>query len=252
MLHSNIQDRFQKTVTDPLEHDWHYQVKSGISDASKFETPYYLNLKNKNLIEAQKYLYDLNNNLLLKSDKEIAAELSSVDVPELFLPLLAVIPQRVTEDLVQLLKQKEQIIVHVSINHPDECTFELMEACNKLADNGIIINNHMTLLKGVNDNAEVVKELNLKLLMMRVRPYSIYIYERRSGESNFFKVTRQDGIDILEALRGWTSGLAVPHVLVQNEDNSFEAVLPNYVKKNEGESFVFRNYKHMDYEYFNS
>ncbi len=227
MLHSNIQAHFKKIAPAP--------------DMESFKSQ---------LTEAQKYLY--KENLLLKSDKEIIESLISSDISELFLPLLAVTPERITDSLISLLKEKEQVIVHVSINHPTECTFELMEACNKLADNGIIINNHMTLLKGINNKAEIVKELNLKLLMMRVRPYSIYIYEKRKNESEFFAVTRQDGIDILEALRGWTSGLAVPHVLVQNDKNSFEAVLPNYIKKNEGESFVFRNYKHMDYEYFNS
>lgn len=246
--------------------DWKWQLTIAESDKQKcFISHYYLNLKENDsvqcpiarLIDGQKYLYDMTNNLLTLSDDEIISKIEALNINtttgiiEIFFPMLTVLPQRINAKLINSFKNKGQVIIHLSINHPKECSLEFFEACNLLADSGFILNNHMTLLKGVNDSVETVKELNLKLLMMRVRPYSIYLYEKRQKESPFFEVTRQSGVDIINSLRGWISGLAVPHLLMPNENNSFDAILPNYIKKSDGENFVFRNYKNLDYEYAN-
>lgn len=263
--HSISQD--YKNIS-PLEWaDWQWQMSNVIekeNDQDIFATPYYLNLRSqsekscpiKKLILVQKYLYKLDQNILRLNDQDLLfainqANFNSEGLTEIYLPFLSVLPQRVSESLLTQLKKRDQVIIHISINHPQECTLELFEACSKLADSGFIINNQMTLLKGINDSKEIVKDLNLKLLMMRVRPYLIYAYENIVGAPGF-AIEKEVGVEILDSLRGWTSGLAVPHLLVQSQTNTFKAHLPNYIKKSQGEYFVFRNFKNLEFQYTNS
>ena len=153
---------------------------------------------------------------------------------------------------VDMTTNNDTVIIHTNIQHASECTLELFNACSALADAGFLLNNRMTFLKGINDTAAAVKELNLKLLMMRVRPYLIYLHEVRSNLSEFLKVDKSTGIQILDSLRGWTSGLAVPHLIFCDKDNNKNPILPNYIKENNGDSYVFRNYKNLDFKYVNS
>lgn len=241
--------------------DWRWQIK-GLQGKENFWPPYYLNLclssgpELERLKAVQKFLFDTNENSLLLSDEELLERLKETRPAQgglinIFLPWLSVLPQRIHPSLVEQMTFKGQAVIHLSINHPDECTQELFAACNLLADKGFILNNHMTLLKGVNDDPKSVKELNLKLLMMRIRPYSIYLFETRKHESECFNVSKEQGVAILESLRGWTSGLAVAHLLVEKETKTYETLLPNYIKKREGEHFIFRNYRFMDFDYVN-
>ncbi len=87
---------------------------------------------------------------------------------------LVTLPQRITDSLARMLSRYNPIFVHTHFNHPRECTLEAFDACAKLADAGCVLQNQMVLLKGVNDDAAIVKELNHKLLLMRVRPYYIF------------------------------------------------------------------------------
>jgi lysine 2,3-aminomutase len=108
----------------------------------------------------------------------------------------------------------------------------------------------MVLMKGINDDPKIVKELNHKLLMMSVRPYYIYQCDLAKGISHF-RTPVSTGIEIIEALRGWTSGMAVPHFVVDAPKGGGKIpVIPNYVVSHEGHKLTLRNYKGGIFEYF--
>lgn len=115
---------------------------------------------------------------------------------------LVTLPQRITDDFAKMLSKYHPVFVHTHFNHPKECTQEAFDACARLANAGCVINNQMVLLKGVNDKPEIVKELNHKLLMMRVRPYYIFQCDQSQGISHF-RTPIETGINIIEHLRWW-------------------------------------------------
>jgi lysine 2,3-aminomutase len=162
---------------------------------------------------------------------------------------LVTLPQRVTDDLVRMLRTHHPVYVNTHFNHPRECTAEAFEACRRLADAGCAIGNQMVLLKGVNDDPRTVMELNHKLLLMRVRPYYIYQCDLAQGIGHF-RTPVETGVRIIAALRGHTSGLAVPHFVVDAPDGGGKIPLnPDYVVSHEGKRWVFRNYAGNEYEY---
>ncbi len=162
---------------------------------------------------------------------------------------LVTLPQRVTDDFVRMLRRHHPVYVNTHFNHPKECTAEAFEAARRLADAGCVLGNQMVLLKGVNDDPDIVKELNHKLLLMRIRPYYIYQCDLARGISHF-RTPVEAGIRILEHLRGHTSGLAVPYFVVDAPNGGGKIpVNPDYVVQHEGKRWVFRNYAGKEYEY---
>ena len=162
---------------------------------------------------------------------------------------LVTLPQRITADLVKMLRQHHPVFVNTHFNHPKECTEESFDACRRLADAGCVIGNQMVLLKGINDDPKTVKELNHKLLMMRVRPYYIYQCDLAQGISHF-RTPVETGIKIIEALRGHTSGLAVPHFVVDGPNGGGKIpLMPEYVVKHEGKQWTLRNYAGKEFVY---
>lgn len=162
---------------------------------------------------------------------------------------LVTLPQRITDDFARMLRKYHPVFVHTHYNHPKECTKEAFDACAKLADAGCVLNNQMVLLKGVNDDPKIVKELNHKLLMMRVRPYYIYQCDLSQGISHF-RTPVEKGLEILEALRGHTSGMAVPYYVIDAPGGGGKIpLLPQYVVKHEGKRWVLRNYENKEFEY---
>jgi lysine 2,3-aminomutase len=163
---------------------------------------------------------------------------------------LVTLPQRVTRDFAQMLRKHLPLFVHTHFNHPKECTREAYEACRLLADAGCVLGNQMVLMKGINDDPMVVKELNHKLLMMSVRPYYIYQCDLAKGISHF-RTPVEVGIEIIEKLRGWTSGMAVPHFVVDGPKGGGKIPLvPNYVVKRGDKKWTLRNYKGLQFDYF--
>jgi lysine 2,3-aminomutase len=163
---------------------------------------------------------------------------------------LVTLPQRVTSDFVYMLRKHQPVYVNTHFNHPKECTAEAFEAARQLADAGCVIGNQMVLLKGVNDEPKTVMELNHKLLLMRVRPYYIYQCDLARGISHF-RTTVEAGRKIIRSLRGFTSGLAVPHFVVDAPQGGGKIpVNPDYVIRHEGKKWVFRNFQGKDYTYF--
>jgi lysine 2,3-aminomutase len=165
---------------------------------------------------------------------------------------LVTLPQRVTDDFVAMVRKHRPVYIHTHFNHPVECTAEAFEACARLADAGCPINNQMVLMKGINDDPQVVKRLNHMLLMMRVRPYYIFQCDMSQGISHF-RTTIQTGINIIEHLRGHTSGMAVPHYVIDAPGGGGKIpILPQYVKSMSDEKLVLRNYKNDEYVYIQS
>ena len=124
-----------------------------------------------------------------------------------------VMPQRITDDLCNMLKKYHPIWLNTHFNHPKEMTPEAMEACRKLADAGIPLGNQSVLLRGVNDDVHVMRNLMHALVKNRVRPYYIYQCDLSLGIEHF-RTPVSKGIEIIEGLRGHTSGYAVPTFVV--------------------------------------
>ncbi|MCC7442121.1 MAG: KamA family radical SAM protein [Bdellovibrionales bacterium] len=162
---------------------------------------------------------------------------------------LVTLPQRITDDFAKMLSKYHPVFVHTHFNHPKECTQEAFDACARLANAGCVINNQMVLLKGVNDDWRIVKELNHKLLMMRVRPYYIFQCDMSQGISHF-RTPVEKGLEIIENLRGWTSGMAVPHYVIDAPGGGGKIpMLPKYLEKHEGRKWYLRNFKNEKYVY---
>ena len=165
---------------------------------------------------------------------------------------LVTLPQRITDDFCKMLKKYQPVFIHTHFNHPKECTEEAFDACARLADAGCVINNQMVLLKGINDNPKTVMELNHKLLMMRVRPYYIFQADLAQGIAHF-RTPVEKGLEIIQALRGWTSGMAVPHYVIDGPGGGGKIpLLPNYLVSHVGNKWVLRNYKGIEYTYTDS
>ncbi len=162
---------------------------------------------------------------------------------------LVTLPQRVSLAFCSMLKKHHPVFVNTHFNHPKECTAEAYEAARRLADAGCVIGNQMVLLKDVNDDPAVVKALNHKLLMMRIRPYYIYQCDLAKGISHF-RTPIEKGLEIIRALRGWTSGLAVPHFVVDAPNGGGKIPLgPDYIVRREGKKVTLRNYAGKEYVY---
>ncbi len=162
---------------------------------------------------------------------------------------LVTLPQRITDDFCKMLKKYQPVFIHTHFNHPKECTQEAFDACARLADAGCVLNNQMVLLKGINDDAQIVKELNHKLLLMRVRPYYIFQCDMAQGISHF-RTPVEKGLEIIQKLRGWTSGMAVPHYVIDAPGGGGKIpLLPNYLIKHEGKKWILRNYKGVEFTY---
>lgn len=154
-----------------------------------------------------------------------------------------VLPQRITSNLVDIIKKYHPVWVNTHFNHPHEITPESQKAIATLADAGIPLGNQSVLLKGVNDCPNLMKELVHKLVMMRVRPYYIYQCDLSKGIEHF-RTPVSRGIEIIELLRGHTSGFAVPTFVVDAPGGGGKIpVAPTYVISQSPEKIILRNYE---------
>jgi lysine 2,3-aminomutase len=154
-----------------------------------------------------------------------------------------VMPQRITDELVNMLKKYHPLWINTHINHPNEITFESSKACIKLADAGIPMGNQTVLLRGVNDCVHVMRELVRKLLTIRVRPYYIYQCDLSRGIEHF-RTPVSSGIEIIEGLRGHTSGMAVPTFVIDAPGGGGKIpLMPNYVISRNSKKTIMRNYQ---------
>ena len=154
-----------------------------------------------------------------------------------------VCPQRITDDLVNMLKKYHPIWLNTHFNHPNEVTPEAMEACAKMANAGIPLGNQSVLLRGVNDCVNIMKNLAHCLVKMRVRPYYIYQCDLSMGLEHF-RTPVSKGIEIIEGLRGHTSGYAVPTFVVDAPGGGGKTpVMPAYVISQSPGRVVLRNFE---------
>jgi lysine 2,3-aminomutase len=160
-----------------------------------------------------------------------------------------VLPQRITPKLCNMIKKYHPVYVNTHFNHPREVTPEARKACEMLADAGCPVGNQTVLMKDVNDDADVIKELMQKLLSMRVKPYYLYMADETKG-ANHFRTSIRKGIEIMDKLRGYTSGLAVPYFVIDAPGGGGKIpLLPEYVVHQDEEKIVLRNYKGDIYVY---
>jgi lysine 2,3-aminomutase len=154
-----------------------------------------------------------------------------------------VLPYRITDDLVRVLRKHHPLWVNTHFNHPREITASSKEALARLADAGIPLGNQSVLLAGVNDCPRVMRSLVHKLVMNRVRPYYIYQCDLAEGLSHF-RTPVGKGIEIIESLIGHTSGFAVPSFVVDAPGGGGKIRLsPNYLLSWSTNKVVLRNYE---------
>jgi lysine 2,3-aminomutase len=161
----------------------------------------------------------------------------------------AVLPQRITRELVRVLRRYHPIWMSVHFIHPDECTPEAAQATARLADAGIPLGSQTVLLKGVNDDVDKMRRLMHKLLLMRVRPYYLYQCDPISGSSHF-RTPVSKGLEIVEGLRGHTTGYAVPTYVIDAPGGGGKIPLqPDSVVGRDGDWLLLRNYEGREYRY---
>ena len=159
------------------------------------------------------------------------------------------LPQRITPELCAMLKEFHPLFVSVHANHPRELTTEVRDGLARLADAGIPLGNQSVLLKGVNDDEIVMKALLQKLLMCRVRPLYIYQCDLINGSAHLRTSVRR-GLEIMETLRGHTTGYAVPQYVIDAPGGGGKVpIAPNYVLSHNADRVVIRNFEGKVFEY---
>jgi lysine 2,3-aminomutase len=160
-----------------------------------------------------------------------------------------VLPQRITPALTRMLKRYHPLWMSIHFTHPDELTPETSQACCRLADAGIPLGSQTVLLAGINDSVETMKCLVHGLLRVRVRPYYLYQCDPISGSAHFRTPVKR-GLEIIEGLRGHTSGYAVPTYVIDAPGGGGKVpLLPQYVVGQENGDLLIRNYKGDTYRY---
>lgn len=160
-----------------------------------------------------------------------------------------VMPQRITLKLTRMLKRFHPLWMSIHFTHPDELTPETVEACGRLADAGIPLGSQTVLLKGINDDIEVMRPLMHGLLRARVKPYYLYQCDPVSG-SEHFRTPVEKGLEIIRGLRGHTTGYAVPQFVVDAPGGGGKIpLLPDYVVGRDGNDLILTNFEGGTYRY---
>jgi lysine 2,3-aminomutase len=172
-----------------------------------------------------------------------------VEVIRIGTKIPAVLPQRVTPKLTRMLKRYHPLWMSLHFMHPDECTPETQRACDMLADAGIPLGSQTVLLNGINDDVETMKKLMHGLMKMRVRPYYLYQCDPITGSSHF-RTPVAKGLEILQGLRGHTSGYAVPTYVIDAPGGGGKIpLMPVSVTGRQGDDLLLRNYEQRCFRY---
>jgi lysine 2,3-aminomutase len=194
--------------------------------------------------------------LLLKDDElewilKSLREIKHVEIIRIGTRVPCTLPQRITQKLCDMLKKYHPLYINTHFNHPNEITDMSKKACEMLADAGIPLGNQSVLLRGVNDDAKIMAKLMKKLLAIRVKPYYIYQADLVKG-TNHFRTKVSKGIEIMRALRGYISGMAVPYYVIDLPNGGGKTpILPQYLQNYDKNSntIVMKNYKGDSYTY---
>ena len=230
------------------------RVVSGVSD-QKLETQWeaaFQYLENNDTV--RDVLISGGDALLFSDDRleRILSRLHSIPHIEFIrigtrIPIF--LPQRITPELCKMLSKYHPLFISIHTNHPRELTSEVRDALSRLADAGIPMGNQSVLLQGVNDSIEVQKELVHKLLMCRVRPYYLYQCDLIEGSSHL-RTSIDKGIEIIEGLRGHTSGYAIPQYVIDGPGGGGKIPInPDYIVKQDAQGVTLRNYEGKQFHY---
>lgn len=153
------------------------------------------------------------------------------------------LPQRFTDNLLALLRKRKPLYMTLHFVHPEEISAETEDVCNRLADSGIVLGSYIPLLKGINNDRELLKELFLRLAELRVRPY--YLVQNVTNRWNrHFQVPLEEGLKIIDGLHGEISGVALPtYVVYLPEAGGKVPLQPNYILKRTNEGYLIRNFQ---------
>ncbi|MBU3102122.1 MULTISPECIES: lysine 2,3-aminomutase [Clostridium] len=202
----------------------------------------------RNTVQVRDVLLSGGDALLVTDDKleyiiKKLREIPHVEIIRIGSRVPVVLPQRITPKLVDMLKKYHPIWLNTHFNHPNEITKEAKLACERLANAGIPLGNQSVLLRGVNDCTHIMKELVHELVKIRVRPYYIYQCDLSMGLEHF-RTPVSKGIEIIEGLRGHTSGFCVPTFVVDAPGGGGKIpVMPGYVISQSPEKIVLRNFE---------
>ena len=175
--------------------------------------------------------------------------ISHVEIIRIGTKVPVVLPQRITRGLVSMLRRYHPLFMSIHFTHPDEVTPETEFACNRLADAGIPLGSQTVLLQGINDDVEVFKKLTHLLLKMRVRPYYLYQCDPIPGSAHF-RTPVSKGLEIIRGLRGFTSGYAIPHFVIDAPGGGGKIpLLPGYVVEKCNEGYLLVNYENRTFLY---
>ena len=176
-------------------------------------------------------------------------EIPHIDLIRMGTKIPCVNPARVTDELCEMLARYQPFYVNTHFNHPRELTPEAREACARLVDHGIPVGCQTVLLRGVNDDPEVMKQLMHELLKARVKPYYIYQADLVKG-TDYFRTSVQKGLEIMEALQGHTTGFGVPQYIIDAPGGGGKIpVTPERIVELSEDKIVLRNYEGRVYEY---
>lgn len=160
------------------------------------------------------------------------------------------LPMRITDQFLSMLKKYSPIWMSIHFNHPREITKRVKAACNALADSGIPLGSQTVLLKGINDRPYIMRRLMHELLKIRVRPYYIYQCDPVKGTAHF-RTPIGVGINIMERLRGFTSGYAIPTYVIDAPGGGGKIpISPNYIISQEKGAFTLRNFEGKLFKYY--
>jgi len=161
----------------------------------------------------------------------------------------AVLPQRITPELCAMLRRHHPFWLSVHFMHPAELTPEVAQALGRLADAGIPLGSQTVLVAGVNDDVRTLERLFQGLLALRVRPYYLYQCDPISGSAHL-RTPVEKGIELVEGLRGYTTGYAVPTFVIDAPGGGGKIPIgPNYVVGRDGDDLVLRNYRGATFRY---
>jgi lysine 2,3-aminomutase len=179
------------------------------------------------------------------------SSIPTVDYIRLGTRVPVTLPQRITENLLNILKKYPPLYINTQFNHPLEITKDSKEACNKLVNIGIPLGNQAVLLNGINNDKYVMRLLNQELLKCRVRPYYIFHSKDVIGTTHF-NTSIDDGMEIMEYLRGYTSGMAIPTYIINAPNgNGKTPILPQYVISRGKDYVKIRTWENKIFDYPN-
>lgn len=192
---------------------------------------------------------------LLVPDKELERILGALrEIPHLEIIRIGTrvpgtLPDRITPALCDMLKKYHPLYANLHFNHPAEITPEVETACNRLADAGIPLGSQTVLLKGVNDDVEIMKELVHKLLRIRVKPYYLYQADMTLG-TDHFRTKIETGLEIIRGLQGHTSGMGVPYFVIDTPGGGGKVrLLPDTVVEYNDREIVVKNFEGKTFRY---